>query len=248
MIAVRSLLGIGGIPVDRTSAGQWLQRRGIKVQKAGATCRSPDQVALSDLPPPVRLAFTERQIATAGLAQGTYDDDAHARFFEAPAGMRAAAERAAAIARYMVPRRGVVQWADLVAQVRAQFGAKGCSDATLRRILDDVALVDPINFAPALLADHKGKTARAEISDEAWSFFHDNDPRCWAGVSADTGMARCARCGTRDVLAVAKLSDCFSALAKPARCATASRARRSYRGRQADRATRHARQDDNPAT
>ncbi len=171
MIAVRSLLGIGGIPADRTSAGQWLQRRGIKVQKSDATCRSPDQVALSDLPPPVRLAFTERQIAAAGLTQGTYDDDAHARLMAAPASMKAAAERAAAIARYMVPRRGAVQWADLVAQVRAAFGAKGCSEATLRRILDGVAGVDPINFAPALLTDHKGKTARAEMSDEAWSFF-----------------------------------------------------------------------------
>lgn len=161
------LQGIGRIPNSRPATLAWLKRHNV----GGGQNGNRFTFNLSDLPEDVRRAFIERQCETTYLPAGTYDDDEYARLMEAPAGMRAAAERAAAIARFMVPRRGLVSWANLVAQVRAEFGAKGCSVATLRRILDDVTGVDPINFAPALLANHKGKTARADMSDEAWSFF-----------------------------------------------------------------------------
>ena len=115
LIAVSSLIGVGRIPSSKPAALAWLDSHGVTkfcVKGLGGTRFEFDATSL---PKQERLAFTERQIATAGLAAGTYDDDAPARFFEAPAGLRAAAERAAATARYMVPRRGAVQWADLVA-------------------------------------------------------------------------------------------------------------------------------------
>lgn len=167
MMSVSSIVGLPYIPSTKRGIHDWLKRNCIPLAEEG----NRFTFNLSDLPEDVRRAFIERQCEAKGLPAGTYDDDEHARLMAAPAGMRAAAERAAAIARYMVPRRGVVAWTYLVAQVRAEFGAKGCSEATLRRILDDVTGVDPINFAPALLANHKGKTARADLTYWAWSFF-----------------------------------------------------------------------------
>jgi hypothetical protein len=121
IVSVADIAGLSRVPTTPYGVRKWLNHHEIRLSQHAHRFT----FNLAYLPSPVRQAFTERQIATAGLAAGTYDDDAHVRLLEAPAGMRAAAERAAAIARYMLPRRGAVQWADLVAQVRAQFGGQG---------------------------------------------------------------------------------------------------------------------------
>ena len=76
LISIRNILGLGDVPADRTSATQWLKRKSISILEGhgngGRTCL----VNLSDLPEPVRIAYTERQIAASGLASGTYDDAA----------------------------------------------------------------------------------------------------------------------------------------------------------------------------
>ena len=56
--------------------------------------------------------------------------------------------------------------------LQSRFGAKGVSKPSLTRLLKAVEGVDPINFAPALLADYcRDGAPVAEISDAAWSYF-----------------------------------------------------------------------------
>ena len=75
-VMVRSILGLGDIPNDRTAAKRWLVKAEVPVFAAAGDGRKPELVNLSDLPEPVRIAYTERQIAASGLASGTYDDAA----------------------------------------------------------------------------------------------------------------------------------------------------------------------------
>lgn len=84
--------------------------------------------------------------------------------------MRAEADRKAEIARFLLTLNDVAFWSDLKAMVQKRFGKKGTSKPILRTILKTVKEVDPINFAPALLATYKGRTATAVTSDEACSF------------------------------------------------------------------------------
>lgn len=170
-IAVRSLLGLGSIPADRSSAKKRLSAIGVPVTVAPDDGRKPEFVSLSDLPPEIRLAYVQRECAQADLPAGTYDDLAHEVFADAPPKMRAEAERKAAVARLLLTAGKLLSWPEKVALVAAQLGAKGASEASLRRLLSDVEGVEPINFAPALLADYSGGRKREEMSPEAWSYF-----------------------------------------------------------------------------
>lgn len=170
-VLVRSIAGVGRIPHHRTSAADWLARHGVKIARSRTGVTAAEFVSLSDLPAPERRAVIEAQLAEAGLDPGTYDDDAHAAFLTAPPSMRDEAERKAAIARYLIVARGCAKGAELHRLVRAKFGAKGTSEAALKRLLKAVQGVDPINFAPALLAGHKGRTVTAPMSDAAWQVF-----------------------------------------------------------------------------
>lgn len=56
--------------------------------------------------------------------------------------------------------------------MRERFGAEAPSRASLKRILATVQGVDPINFAPALLAGYQYESGHhATIHPDAWSFF-----------------------------------------------------------------------------
>lgn len=66
-IAVRSILGLGGVPKDRTSATRWLQEAGVQIVTLEDDARPPEAVALSHLPPEVRRAVLERDIEASGL-------------------------------------------------------------------------------------------------------------------------------------------------------------------------------------
>ena len=86
--------------------------------------------------------------------------------------MRAEAERKAAIARLLVSAGVALTWPQKVTLARECFGDDGTSDKSLNRISTAVEGVDPINFAPALVADYRLQGApRTTVSDTAWSFF-----------------------------------------------------------------------------
>lgn len=128
-------------------------------------------VQLSNLPEQERRAYLERNSSVGGSPMGDYDDAAHMRLLEAPATMRAEADRKADIARFLISLGNSLNWPQREALVREKFPGKGTSKHRLKAILKAVDGVDPINYAPALLPKHKGRTATAEMSDDAWSFF-----------------------------------------------------------------------------
>ena len=171
LISIRNILGLGAVPADRTSATQWLERNSIFILEGhgngGRTCL----VTLSDLPEPVRIAYTERQIAAAGLEAGTPDEAAHRHFMTACPSMRDKAEHKAAIAGFLVSAGKALTWPQKAAAVAKTFGARGNSEANLKKLLRCVEGVDPANFAPALLGRHKGSPKTAEISDDDWAAF-----------------------------------------------------------------------------
>lgn len=86
--------------------------------------------------------------------------------------MRAEADAKAAIARDFLAIGLRMGWGRKLAFVRERHGDAGTSEASLARILRAVKGVDPINFAPALLADYtrQGRPA-TETSEAALSFF-----------------------------------------------------------------------------
>ena len=171
-IAVRSILGLGGVPKDRTSASGWLIKAGVNIATLEGDARRPEAVNLSDLPAQVRRAVIERDIAAAGLPLGTYDEAAHQDLAQATPKMRDVAERKAAIARDLMTLGAGATWAEKVAILRGRHGEDGTSKPSLMRILKAVEGIDPINFAPALLADYSRDGApKAAMSDAAWSLF-----------------------------------------------------------------------------
>ena len=125
-----------------------------------------------DIPAPVRRAYVERQLETAGLPPGVYDEAAHEKLAEMPPKMRAEAERKAEIARVLLTVGKALPWSQKLSLVKSRFGAKGVSQPSLNRLLTAVKGVDPINFAPALMADYRLDCApAAPMSDAAWSYF-----------------------------------------------------------------------------
>ena len=170
-VSVKSLLGVSCIPRDRTSATRWLIRQGLAVRCGWGNGGAYEFVSLTDLPAEVRLAYVQRECERGGLASGTYDDAAHERFAEAPPKMRAEAERKAAVARLLLTAGKLLSWPEKVALVARELGERGASPASLRRVLEDVEGIDPVNFAPALLADYWGGRRKTEVSGVAWSYF-----------------------------------------------------------------------------
>jgi len=167
ILTVSAIAGLPGIPSTNRGVPDWLKRRQIPLAEVGN--RFTFEAAF--LPPEARRAVVERQIEASGLALGSYDDEAHCRFAELPASMRAAAERKAEIARLLLTTGKALSWPQKVALVKARFGAKGVSQPSLCRHLRVVKGVDPINFAPALVAGYSLEGAPAAVSGEAWSMF-----------------------------------------------------------------------------
>ena len=172
LVSVQSILGVGSIPKHRTSATRWLVYTGVRVVKRVGHARQIEEVAFSDLPSPVRRAYVERQLETAGQPPGAYDETAHERLAEMPPKMRAEAERKAEIARVLLTVGKALPWSQKLSLIKSRFGSKGVSQPSLTRLLTAVKGVDPINFAPALMADYRLDCApSAPLSDAAWSFF-----------------------------------------------------------------------------
>jgi len=186
LVAVRLILGLGPLPRHRATAVDWLRRHGAKIVPLPGDGGKRDAVHLSDLPAPVRLAYVAREAERAGLAPGVQDDAAHVAFAQAPATMRAKAERRAAIARFLLTIGKGLSWPEQAALAGDKFGPEGTSESSLKLILKAVEGVDPINFAlalllwpfcsgpfaPALLPGHdKSGRPSAEPSPEAWALF-----------------------------------------------------------------------------
>ena len=166
--ALASLIGIAGLPSTKMGVHKWVHRNNIPITEDGKRFT----VDSDCLPEPVRRALVERQLETAGLPPGNYDEAAHERLAEMPPKMRAEAERKAEIARLLVTVGKALPWSQKLALVKSRFGAKGVSQPSLTRLLTAVKGVGPINFAPALMADYRLDCApAAPMSDAAWSFF-----------------------------------------------------------------------------
>jgi putative transposase len=166
-LSSKDIFDLPGIPSSRMGVWKWLKRNGIPLTQDGKRFT----FHLSDLPEDVRLAYVRRECEAAGLVLGTYDEAAHAEFATKPPKMRAVAERKAEIARFMHGAKGL-PWGKLEALVQERFGQEGTSGPSLRRLQRAVEGVDPINFAPALVADYSIEGApRKEISEGAWSYF-----------------------------------------------------------------------------
>jgi putative transposase len=167
MITVSDIVALPGLPSTPMGARKWLARQGIKTALRGKRF----EFSLADLPAEVRRALAEKHIAEAGLPPGDYDDAAHARLAAAPATVRALAERKAGIVCLLKSLPEGTSWANRLALVRKRFEAKGVSKATLRRYLQAVEGVAPVNYAPALLADYTGGPPPKDVSAEAWAYF-----------------------------------------------------------------------------
>jgi len=167
-MTVRDLRGLSGLPTTKMGVHKWLSANKIPVQPNGQRLT----FALSDLPAPVRLAYITRQFEATDLPGGTYDDAAHEAFAYLPPKMRAEAERKAEIARLLVAAGKMLTGLQKAALARQRFGDEGTSMISLRRIERAVAGVDPINFAPALVAKYRLDGApRKAVSPAALSLF-----------------------------------------------------------------------------
>ena len=167
-LTVSSVVGLPYVPTTNRGVRDWLKRNSIPLIEQGNRFTFES----SDLPAPVRRALVERQLETAGLPPGAYDETAHERLAEMPPKMRAEAERKAEIARLLLTVGKALPWSQKLSLVKSRFGEKGVSQPSLIRLLTAVKGIDPINFAPALMADYRLDCApSAPMSDAAWSFF-----------------------------------------------------------------------------
>lgn len=217
MIPVKALCGVGSVPGHRTSASQWLRQAGIPLHIGTGNGGRFEYVLGRDLPTEVRRAYELRDIDNAGLPAGEYDDAAHDRFAEATPTMQATALRKAEIARFLIKCGGSYKGLPgmLCNAAREVFGSDGTDKMTLRRILRAVEGVDPVNFAPALLPAYAREGKAAEMSPEAWAFFHDHYPEGRALVSAGASLSGRARSCTGSRLAMAPVSNRHAAVGKP---------------------------------
>lgn len=167
-LTVCDIVGMPSVPGTNRGVRDWLKRLEAPLAEAG----NRFIFTLSDLPPEVRRSVIERDISAAGLPLGTYDEEAHRAFFDATPKMRDAAERKAAIARDLMTIGTHLTWSERISILRGRHGDEGTSKPSSMRISKAVEGVDPINFAPALLADYSRDGApKAGLSDTAWTLF-----------------------------------------------------------------------------
>ena len=164
---VTDIVGLPNLPSSRFGVRKWLVSQGVKITLRGKKL----EFDIGDLPVSVRRAFLTNLAGQTGLPPGKYDEDAHATFIQATASMRAKAERKAAMACLLVSIRDSAGWPDRKAIVRKQFGKNGTSMPSLKRLLSAVKGVDPINYAPALLAGYDPRKTSTDITPKAWSLF-----------------------------------------------------------------------------
>jgi len=161
--------------VQNSSSKKWMAAHLVPIHVLLGNGGKYHAVQLSDLPEPERRALLERQISDADLPQGTYDDDLHDRFMQMKPCSRKAGERRAQQMIFVTIRRNHGRtWRQTHAELLAntQAGNEKCpSIVTLKRWTGLITDVDPINWAPTLAPGHKGRVAKANISDAAWGHF-----------------------------------------------------------------------------
>ena len=173
-VAVREILGFGGIPSDRTSATRWLFRNGVAVEREAGNGGLRDVVQFTDLPEPVRLAFQARLAERSGLAAGVQDDAAQLALMAKPMGVQKVAhERAAVLVFVQKRRKAKLKWPQIAALFEGAGFGEGPSKQTVERWFKRVENVDPINWPPALAPDWKPRSADAPMSEEAFAWFKD---------------------------------------------------------------------------
>lgn len=168
ILHVLELQGLPGLPGSLFGIRKWLCRNNVPLKPDGKRFT----FHLCDLPEEVRRAYTVKALAALELDPGTYDEEAHAALIAAPPGMREEAERKAGVMRVIrAGRQAGLGRAAVHQAVWDTFGEEGNSPKSLDRWEEQVAGVDPVNFAAVLLAGYKGGAPRAEISAEAWKLF-----------------------------------------------------------------------------
>ncbi len=176
-IAVRAILGLGRLPLDRTAASAWLRRQGTKIRRACGVGGEYDLVDLSNLPEPERLAFLARRAETMGLPMGTQDDAAHLALAAKPVTIQNTAYSRAETMMFIAKHEAVgLKWGQIADLLKAEALKDGSailvpSHMTKRRWEALIAGLDTVNWAPALAPDYQGRTVTAEISPEAWAEF-----------------------------------------------------------------------------
>lgn len=167
LIPVSSLLGMGPIPRDRTAAGRWLQRHQVDILELPSNGGLTHFARVSTLPADVQIALA----VGATSDPGDRDDAAWRRYLEASrAKRRRAGERADAGRIALALRREGMSWPAVLAAVRRELGDKAPCLRKLKDIWAVCERTDPANWRPALLDNHDGGGARAEISPAAWRY------------------------------------------------------------------------------
>ena len=171
MIPVKELCGVGSIPSHRSSATKWLHRQRVSIQEIRTQGGVAHFVCVQDLPLSVQDAWRALQGEMKSLNLGSYSDELHRNFDKLTASAQNKARRKEEIGKFIARLDDFLTWPEKTAMVQAQFGKAGNGERSLRRMMADLEGVDPINWAPALAPKHKGRTAKAETSEEAWRWF-----------------------------------------------------------------------------
>lgn len=96
LIGVNELRNLEGVPSHRTTSLDWVAARFIQTVNLPVWGGQGEHVSLSDLPAKVQRSYLQRELEHQHVAQGDFDDAAHAALMAAPP--KARAERRSLIA------------------------------------------------------------------------------------------------------------------------------------------------------
>jgi putative transposase len=170
MLAVQNLIGIPVLPKTPFGLRKWLKANGIPLTEEGKRFVFP----LTALPEEVQLAYRLRCAEEAGIAYGVQDDEAHLALAAKPITVQAAAqERFRILMIYAKHRAAGLNWGQIEPLIKAAgFEEVPCYE-TVRRWERLVEGVEPANWAPRLAPAFTGRTAKAPLSEAAWTFFEN---------------------------------------------------------------------------
>lgn len=168
-VPLRELLGLDRVPNHRTTASEWLCRKGISSTNRNGNGGKIETVDLNDLPVSVRTAYIARLASDAGLDMGEYDDQAHVALLEAPAKQQdRATENVAKLLFVVKQERLGMKFVQIERAGKKAFG----TFATRNTIKSWKALtngVAPANWAPVLAPKWTGSGTGDPISAEAFA-------------------------------------------------------------------------------
>jgi putative transposase len=132
-------------------------------------------VSLTALPEEVQLAYRLRCAEDAGLAYGLQDDEAHLALAARPVTVQAVAqERFRILMIYAKHRAAGLNWGQIAPLIKAAGFEDVPSYETVRRWERLVEGLEPANWAPRLAPAYMGRTAKAALSEAAWTFFENS--------------------------------------------------------------------------